>query len=502
MGAQRIQYSIVGRYINADDARDVVGYHMKSLDGSKQGRYSIEQVAFLVGRGQVINCSAQIYKDKMLFRGVGMPLDSLPSMRVKVNKPDKNANDNSKGASKPESAAKIEQDKPESAAKPVKLETGGDIFAAIKNAITTLNLGKPNDMDIKFGKTTQQPYFKLALDIPVSEDSSDRSHFEFVIDASQNDYYYLRDVDHMNEYIVRNARSAGIKEFIAVAGQFIGILRKDAYTRIPSLHNDINSIYDAFEAYSGNSCQVECPLRGQFGSKNGVANYLLPVGFIQNLIMIMKYHSIKSSGNLKLPLFRGERSSISEISSRSKCVPNFMSFSYCAAVAAGFSGGGSILYVEEAPINLLLGVEEIAVMPGEFEVLVNMGVGLEVGEQVGKLLGASIYKVKLKQVWGYKECVQHMVKMYSDTIKNSIIMYTVYKLAMCTKHPKQFEFTGQGYSGVNIYSFNDIKRYIHINLDLVEVGSESSCEVDIDGTRRVSITNRSQVDDLVKHIHG
>lgn len=89
--AARQVYEIVGRYINEDDARDVVGYHLKSVDGSKQGRYSVEQVAFLIGRDQVSNCAAQIYKDKILFRGKGITLESLPSQKVKVNKPSKNA---------------------------------------------------------------------------------------------------------------------------------------------------------------------------------------------------------------------------------------------------------------------------------------------------------------------------------------------------------------------------------------------------------------------------
>lgn len=75
MGAQRVQYQIVGRYM---DGKEVTAYHLQSLDTGKQGRYSREQVAFLVGRGQVTNCEGQIYKDKLLLRGVGVSLESLP----------------------------------------------------------------------------------------------------------------------------------------------------------------------------------------------------------------------------------------------------------------------------------------------------------------------------------------------------------------------------------------------------------------------------------------
>lgn len=75
MAAPRVQYQIVGRYM---DGKEVIAYHLQSLDTGKQGKYSRDQVAFLVGRGQITNCEGQIYKDKVLLRGVGISLDSLP----------------------------------------------------------------------------------------------------------------------------------------------------------------------------------------------------------------------------------------------------------------------------------------------------------------------------------------------------------------------------------------------------------------------------------------
>lgn len=75
MGAKRVQYQIVGRYM---DGKEVTAYHLQSLDSGKAGRYSREQTAYLVGRGQVTNCSGQIYQDKLLLRGVDCSLDDLP----------------------------------------------------------------------------------------------------------------------------------------------------------------------------------------------------------------------------------------------------------------------------------------------------------------------------------------------------------------------------------------------------------------------------------------
>ncbi len=75
MGARRTQYQIVGRYM---DGKEVTAYHLQSLDSGKAGRYTKEQVCFLVGRDQVTNCEGQIYGEKVLLRGKGISLEDLP----------------------------------------------------------------------------------------------------------------------------------------------------------------------------------------------------------------------------------------------------------------------------------------------------------------------------------------------------------------------------------------------------------------------------------------
>lgn len=75
MGAKRTEYQIVGRYMSG---KEVTAYHLQSLETGKDGKYTREQVAFLVGRDQVSNCEGQIYKDKVILRGKGMSLEDLP----------------------------------------------------------------------------------------------------------------------------------------------------------------------------------------------------------------------------------------------------------------------------------------------------------------------------------------------------------------------------------------------------------------------------------------
>lgn len=73
--SKRIEYQIVGRYM---DGKEVTAYHLQSLSTGKAGRYTREQVVYLVGRGQITNCEGQIYQDKVILRGKGVSLESLP----------------------------------------------------------------------------------------------------------------------------------------------------------------------------------------------------------------------------------------------------------------------------------------------------------------------------------------------------------------------------------------------------------------------------------------
>lgn len=75
MGAKRTQYQIVGRYM---DGKEVTAYHLQSLETGKAGKYTKDQVYFLVGRDQITNCEGQLYQDKVLLRGKGMSLEDLP----------------------------------------------------------------------------------------------------------------------------------------------------------------------------------------------------------------------------------------------------------------------------------------------------------------------------------------------------------------------------------------------------------------------------------------
>lgn len=81
MARQRIQYKLVGRYVRGNDT---VYYGLISENG-KEVKYTEEQMAFAVGRDQVINVKAQLYQDKVLFRGIDCDIKSLPTIQLNTD---------------------------------------------------------------------------------------------------------------------------------------------------------------------------------------------------------------------------------------------------------------------------------------------------------------------------------------------------------------------------------------------------------------------------------
>lgn len=70
-------YQMVGRYLNGNR---VSGYHLQSLETGKAGRYSKEQVYFLVGRDQISNCEGRLGPEGTVqLNGVGMRIQDLPT---------------------------------------------------------------------------------------------------------------------------------------------------------------------------------------------------------------------------------------------------------------------------------------------------------------------------------------------------------------------------------------------------------------------------------------
>lgn len=82
MTRARTQYKLVGRYLNGNDTK----YYGLASEENKQVEYTSEQMAFMVGRGQVVNVGAQIYQGRLLFRGQNCDIKSLPTIQLRKDK--------------------------------------------------------------------------------------------------------------------------------------------------------------------------------------------------------------------------------------------------------------------------------------------------------------------------------------------------------------------------------------------------------------------------------
>ncbi len=82
MGARRTEYQIVARYM---EGIKVVGYHLQSIEKGNSGKFTREQVAYLIGRGQITNAEAQIYQDELKIKGInGTEINKLKTIDIKT----------------------------------------------------------------------------------------------------------------------------------------------------------------------------------------------------------------------------------------------------------------------------------------------------------------------------------------------------------------------------------------------------------------------------------
>lgn len=78
------KYVVTGRYMNGVE---VTGYHIVSGLGKNQRKVTREQLILLIGRGEIANCTGEIYKNQVLIRGVnGINIGELPVIDEKTGR--------------------------------------------------------------------------------------------------------------------------------------------------------------------------------------------------------------------------------------------------------------------------------------------------------------------------------------------------------------------------------------------------------------------------------
>lgn len=72
----KVKFVLVGRYMKGTE---VTAYHIMRSDNRKTKKVTKEQFFYLLGKGLIANCVGQLYKDKVIVRGInGFSVSKVP----------------------------------------------------------------------------------------------------------------------------------------------------------------------------------------------------------------------------------------------------------------------------------------------------------------------------------------------------------------------------------------------------------------------------------------
>lgn len=338
MARQRTQYKLVGRYLRGNDT---VYYGLITPEG-KEVRATEEVMAYYVGREQVINVRAQLYQNKVLFRGVDCDIRNLPT--IQLNNSEINNTNNSIHTNNTSKASSCNKN------------SNNAIINTINKRIDNLLSSKYTLLE-NFSIEKKLNDNKLYIKLIENRDYCDKDNLEtcFCI-VSKSNYIYIYIVSN-NEVLYRSSISE-IETFIKFIISCLCILRTDIYNGVHTATDFPDSITEAFNDYSGASNYMDDVLR-KVGTKYCDAD-LAPYSMIHACLMCLAYDSKKETRTYEGYLFRGERG----FTDKSHIEHGFTSLTYSLNVAREFSNnneGSRILAFKNLRLNNLVEMGNIAV---------------------------------------------------------------------------------------------------------------------------------------------
>lgn len=421
MGRQRTKYKLVGRYMSGNDT---AYYGLVSEDG-KQVKYTKDQMAFAVGRDQVVNVKAQLYKDTVIFTGVGVDIRNLPT--IKLGK----SNETNTAPQKPQTT--VQQKQPslsrqsEDVTKPNKDAEG--INEIVDLIINNKHLGYrrlPEFSEPKIIRDSDtvvriQSRFRL-------EDCGNGDSPEFIRDdeyiiESINEQIYFRQSNYKDVYICKNTSKEIFKSVV------LGILGYVNAVSLVNVHNAADMPEDdikSLNAYTGASTYYNDILRVE-GSRY-VDKETMGTAAIETIYMLRAFNSLDN--NLKQPcmLFRGGRAP--EVGYIEK---GFSSYSYSSGIARSFlsSKTESILLCILDNDSIAINVESVAVCldngyDSEREVVISPYVRCAVIKQIGYIDGHPLKVIKYERAYDYSKSMQTYLNDIKIYAKKTADMYLIY----------------------------------------------------------------------------
>lgn len=389
MARQRTQYKLIGRYMNG---KDTIYYVLVSEDG-KEMHYSEEQMAFLVGREQVVNVSAQLYKNKILFRGVGCNINELPIRQI-----NEHVTKNTNKCNIPEKAVRNKCNIIES------------ISICIDKAI---NSGKYILYD-EFSISKKIKDNKLIINI--LENSS--SKYVLTLENINNQLVISLDSDkiislHLNK----------IKESMNLIFSLINLVPSVQYKNIVCVDSFNNTIKQSFEEYSANSYDINYILM----NKN--INYVNPVkyhiDFLNAMIMELQYIKMQK---LKQCVYNGYLFRAQNICEKTINQAAFTSTTLDINTVKAFAGDGKvILAFHDVDVRYMLNMGNASYYKqnmgmSEHEILIRAGVNIKICEEIGNISGTPLH---LATIDGVNASMLDTIYNRFMQVYNSDIIYCI-----------------------------------------------------------------------------
>lgn len=393
-----------------------------SEDG-KQVKYTKDQMAFIVGRDQVINVKAQLYKDTVSFTGVGVDIRSLPTIKlgnqdttttVPKKQPDPSGQpnthmglDNNNTTNKKLNTV-------------IKSNKDADGIKEIIDLIT-------NNRHLGYRRLPEFSEPKIIKDSDTSvrvqsrfrlENCGNGDNPEFIRDdeyiiESINGKIYLRQSNHKDAYICNNTSKEVFKYVV------LGILGYVNALSLVNIHNaaDMPKDYkDALNAYTGASNYYNDILRVN-GDKY-VDKECMGSAAIETIYILRTFTELDNNLSKPCILFRGGRAPEAGYIEK-----GFSSYSYSSGIARNFTYGEdeSVLLCILDDDSIAINVEGVAVCldngyDSEREVVISPYVRCAAIKQIGYIDGHPLKVIKYERAYDYSKSMHTFlndIKMYA-----------------------------------------------------------------------------------------
>ena len=402
MSRRRTLYKLVGRYIRGNDT---VYYGLISEDG-KEVRYTEEQMAFAVGREQVVNVKAQLYKNKVLFRGTDCDIKNLPTIQLNNNATTKVNNNEKKEISTNTMTKEV-----------YTIICNNKSMGILEDYTFSCKYdNKSNTMCI-----TEQYKPSYGSDLTQYFFGNDEKVQRFIL-TDDNNYFYLKYVD-TNEIIAKTKDKMLILNLLNITDKQI--------KSVATLEDSLDFIKQSFSDFCGSAdyAAITSAMRGEHYQS---FDFSTALQLMELCIMEMKYVNIKKNikinSTYKSYIFRGQGIQKGSIEDHS-----FKSTTTSLNVAKEYGKNGIILAIKNVKLSDIINVQNIAGYDKDFiyyehELLLRDFSILHIENQIGVIANIPVYSARLEMP-DYNTRLKMILKQFTDAYGKNV-QFEVVKLIL------------------------------------------------------------------------